>query len=109
MTGVSFMLPFVVAGGILIALSFALGGIYVTEASASGTLGGALFQIGAKSAFALMVPALAGYIAYSIASRPGIAPGMVGGMLAASLGRVSLAASWRASWPATARMRSTAG
>ncbi|ANJ73719.1 fructose-specific PTS transporter subunit EIIC [Ralstonia insidiosa] len=86
MTGVSFMLPFVVAGGILIALSFALGGIYVTEASASGTLGGALFQIGAKSAFALMVPALAGYIAYSIASRPGIAPGMVGGMLAASLG-----------------------
>lgn len=86
MTGVSFMLPFVVAGGILIALSFALGGIYVTEASASGTLGGALFQIGAKSAFALMVPTLAGYIAYSIASRPGIAPGMVGGMLAASLG-----------------------
>ena len=86
MTGVSFMLPFVVAGGILIALSFALGGIYVTEASASGTLGGALFQIGAKSAFALMVPVLAGYIAYSIASRPGIAPGMVGGMLAASLG-----------------------
>ncbi|NMV40223.1 PTS fructose transporter subunit IIC [Ralstonia insidiosa] len=86
MTGVSFMLPFVVAGGILIALAFALGGIYVTEASASGTLGGALFQIGAKSAFALMVPALAGYIAYSIASRPGIAPGMVGGMLAASLG-----------------------
>ena len=49
-----------------------------------GTLGGALFQIGAKSAFALMVPALAGYIAYSIASRPGIAPGMVGGMLAAT-------------------------
>lgn len=86
MTGVSFMLPFVVAGGILIALAFALGGIYVTEDAARGTLGGALFQIGAKSAFALMVPVLAGYIAYSIASRPGIAPGMVGGMLAASLG-----------------------
>jgi len=86
MTGVSFMLPFVVAGGILIALSFALGGIYVTEDAARHTLGGALFQIGAKSAFALMVPVLAGYIAYSIASRPGIAPGMVGGMLAASLG-----------------------
>lgn len=86
MTGVSFMLPFVVAGGILIALAFAFGGIYVTEDTARGTLGGALFQIGAKSAFALMVPALAGYIAYSIASRPGIAPGMVGGMLAASLG-----------------------
>jgi PTS system fructose-specific IIC component len=86
MTGVSFMLPFVVAGGILIALAFALGGIYVTDPAASHTLGGALFQIGAKSAFALMVPVLAGYIAYSIASRPGIAPGMVGGMLAASLG-----------------------
>lgn len=86
MTGVSFMLPFVVAGGILIALAFALGGIYVTDDAASGTLGGALFQIGAKSAFALMVPVLAGYIAYSIASRPGIAPGMVGGMLAGSLG-----------------------
>ena len=72
MTGVSFMLPFVVAGGILIALAFALGGIYVTEDAARGTLGGALFQIGAKSAFALMVPVLAGYIAYSIASRPGL-------------------------------------
>lgn len=86
MTGVSFMLPFVVTGGLLIALAFALGGIYVYEESNAGTLGYALFQIGAKSAFALMVPALAGYIAFSIADRPGIAPGMVGGMLAASLG-----------------------
>ncbi|CAH0439690.1 PTS fructose transporter subunit IIC [Ralstonia pseudosolanacearum] len=86
MTGVSFMLPFVVAGGILIALAFAVGGIYAADDAARGTLGWALFQIGAKSAFALMVPALAGYIAYSVASRPGIAPGMVGGMLAASLG-----------------------
>ncbi|MGA4287474.1 PTS fructose transporter subunit IIC [Ralstonia nicotianae] len=86
MTGVSFMLPFVVAGGILIALAFAVGGIYADDDAARGTLGWALFQIGAKSAFALMVPALAGYIAYSVANRPGIAPGMVGGMLAASLG-----------------------
>ncbi|QKL55837.1 PTS fructose transporter subunit EIIBC [Ralstonia solanacearum] len=86
MTGVSFMLPFVVAGGILIALAFAVGGIYAAADAARGTLGWALFQIGAKSAFALMVPALAGYIAYSVANRPGIAPGMVGGMLAASLG-----------------------
>lgn len=86
MTGVSFMLPFVVAGGILIALAFAVGGIYAADDAARGTLGWALLQIGAKSAFALMVPALAGYIAYSVASRPGIAPGMVGGMLAASLG-----------------------
>jgi PTS system fructose-specific IIC component len=86
MTGVSYMLPFVVAGGILIALAFALGGIYVYDDSHKGTLGWALFQIGAKSSFALMVPILAGYIAYSIADRPGITPGMVGGMLAASMG-----------------------
>lgn len=86
MTGVSFMLPFVVAGGILIALAFALGGIYAFDDSHKGTLAWALFQIGAKSSFALMVPILAGYIAYSIADRPGIAPGMVGGMLAGSLG-----------------------
>lgn len=86
MTGVSYMLPFVVTGGLLIAIAFALGGIYVSEASQQGTLGHALFQIGAKGAFALMVPALAGYIAYSIADRPGITPGMVGGLLAADLG-----------------------
>ncbi|AUH50435.1 PTS fructose transporter subunit EIIBC [Chromobacterium sp. ATCC 53434] len=86
MTGVSFMLPFVTAGGILIALAFALGGIYAFDDAHKGTLAWSLFQIGAKSAFALMVPILAGYIAYSIADRPGIAPGMVGGMLAAGLG-----------------------
>jgi len=86
MTGVSFMLPFVVAGGLLIAISFALGGIYAFDDAHKGTLAWALFQIGAKSAFALMVPVLSGYIAYSIADRPGITPGMVGGMLAASLG-----------------------
>ncbi|MBX9348032.1 fructose-specific PTS transporter subunit EIIC [Chromobacterium vaccinii] len=86
MTGVSFMLPFVTAGGILIALAFALGGIYAFDDAHKGTLAWSLFQIGAKSAFALMVPILAGYIAYSVADRPGIAPGMVGGMLASSLG-----------------------
>jgi len=86
MTGVSYMIPFVVTGGLLIAVAFALGGIYAFDDSHKGTLAWALFQIGAKSAFALMVPALAGYIAYSIADRPGIAPGMVGGMLASSLG-----------------------
>lgn len=85
MTGVSFMLPFVTAGGILIALAFALGGIYVKDPSNAGTLGYALFQIGANGAFTLMVPALAGYIAYSIADRPGITPGMTGGMLAMSI------------------------
>ncbi|CAB5719060.1 EIIBC-Fru [Delftia tsuruhatensis] len=86
MTGVSFMLPFVTAGGILIAMAFALGGIYVHDDAHQGTLGWTLFQIGAKGGFALMVPALAGYIAYSIADRPGIAPGMIGGMVASSMG-----------------------
>ena len=86
MTGVSFMLPFVVTGGLLIALGFALGGIYVYEDAFKGTLGWTLFNIGAKASFALMVPVLAGYIAYSIADRPGIAPGMAGGMIAGAIG-----------------------
>ncbi|MEG3083022.1 fructose-specific PTS transporter subunit EIIC [Sphingomonas sp. PB2P12] len=86
MTGVSFMLPFVVAGGLLIALAFALGGINANADSQAGTLAHTLFTIGSKGAFTLIVPALAGYIAYSIADRPGIAPGMVGGLLAANLG-----------------------
>lgn len=85
MTGVSFMLPFVVAGGLLIALAFAIGGIDAMAPGNAGTLGYALGEIGAKGAFALIVPALAGYIAYSVADRPGIAPGMIGGMLAANL------------------------
>ncbi|QQN74643.1 fructose-specific PTS transporter subunit EIIC [Croceicoccus sp. YJ47] len=86
MTGVSFMLPFVVAGGLLIAMAFALGGIDANAEAAEGTLAHALFRIGAEGGFALIVPALAGYIAFSIADRPGIAPGMIGGMLANSLG-----------------------
>ena len=83
MTGVSFMLPFVVAGGLAIALSFVFG---INAAEQEGTLAAALMQIGGSSAFALMVPILAGYIAFSIADRPGIAPGMIGGMLASNLG-----------------------
>lgn len=86
MTGVSFMLPFVTAGGLLIALAFALGGIYAFDDAHKGTLAWSLFQIGAKAGFTLMVPALAGYIAYSIADRPGIAPGMIGGLVAANMG-----------------------
>ncbi|WP_329845286.1 fructose-specific PTS transporter subunit EIIC [Stenotrophomonas sepilia] len=85
MTGVSFMLPFVTAGGLLIALAFALGGIYAFDDAHKGTLAWSLFQIGAKSGFILMVPALAGYIAYSIADRPGIAPGMIGGLVAVNM------------------------
>jgi PTS system fructose-specific IIC component len=80
MTGVSYMIPFVVAGGILIALAFAFGGINAN--TATGTFGYNLFQIGANAAFALFVPILAGYISYSIADRPGLAPGMIGGVLA---------------------------
>ena len=83
MTGVSFMLPFVVAGGILIALGFAIGGIYVYKVP--GSFGETIFSTG-KAAFALFVPVLGAYIAYSIADRPGIAPGMVGGLLAVSNG-----------------------
>lgn len=85
MTGVSFMIPFVVLGGLLIALGFALGGIYVYEDVHKGTLAGNLFWIG-KAAFQLMVPVLAGYIAFSVADRPGIAPGMVAGVIADSVG-----------------------
>ncbi len=83
LTGVSFMIPFVVAGGVLIAISFAFG---IEAFRNEGTFPAALMEIGGGSAFALMIPILAGYIAYSIADRPGIAPGMVGGMLAASGG-----------------------
>jgi PTS system fructose-specific IIC component len=86
MTGVSYMLPFVVAGGLLIAIAFALGGIYAGDDAHKGTLAWGLFQVGAKAAFALIVPVLAGYIAFSIADRPGLAPGMVGGMVAAAIG-----------------------
>ncbi|MBB3185165.1 PTS system fructose-specific IIC component [Halomonas fontilapidosi] len=83
LTGVSFMLPMVVAGGLLIALSFVFG---IEAFQEEGTLAAALMQIGGGTAFALMVPVLAGYIAYSIADRPGIAPGMIGGMLASEIG-----------------------
>ena len=92
MTGVSHMLPFVVAGGLLIALGFAIGsfmfgeqGIYIYKEEYAGTLGQTLFQIG-KDAFAMFVPVLGAYIAYSIAGRPGIAPGMVGAYIAANTG-----------------------
>lgn len=84
MTGVSHMLPLVIAGGLLIALAFAVGGIHAGDAT--GTLGWALMQIGGATAFKLYVPVLAGFIAFSIADRPGLAPGLVGGMLSASLG-----------------------
>ncbi len=82
MTGVSHMLPLVVAGGLLIALAFAFGGI-----NAEGPFAQALMKIGGGSgAFGLFVPVLAGFIAFSIADRPGLAPGLVGGMMAIATG-----------------------
>lgn len=83
MTGVSHMLPVVVAGGLIIALSFVFG---IEAFKEEGTLAAALMNIGGGSAFALMIPVLAGFIAFSIADRPGLAPGLVGGMLASSIG-----------------------
>ena len=84
MTGVSYMLPVVIAGGLAIALAFAIGGIYAGEQK--GTLAAALSLIGGGTAFHLFVAVLSGFIAFSIADRPGIAPGLVGGMLAQTLG-----------------------
>ncbi len=83
MTGVSHMLPLVVAGGLCIALSFVFG---IEAFKEQGTLAAALMQIGGDSAFTLMIPVLAGFIAFSIADRPGLAPGLIGGMLASTLG-----------------------
>jgi fructose PTS system EIIBC or EIIC component len=88
MTGVSYMIPFVVAGGILIALSFALGGaVAVTETDVyeNFSIAALLFKIGG-TAFSMLVPILAGFIAYAMADRPGIAPGIVGGIIANEIG-----------------------
>ena len=84
MTGVSHMLPLVVAGGLMIALAFAIGGINAGDQE--DTLGAALMKIGGSAAFALFIPILAGFISFSIADRPGLAPGLIGGFLAANLG-----------------------
>ncbi len=86
MNGVSHMLPFVVGGGVLIALGFLIDTI-AGNANVGGTFGftnpiaSVVFWIG-KAAFAFMLPILAGYIAQSIADRPGLLPGIVGGYLA---------------------------
>lgn len=83
MNGVSFMIPFVVAGGIAIAISFIFG---YDAFEQEGTLAAYLMGIGGGAgAFGLMIPILAGYIAYSIADRPGLAPGMIGGAVAMQL------------------------
>lgn len=83
MNGVNYMLPFVIAGGILIAISFAFG-IHAADPDSNSynKLAGALSKIGGDTAFQLMVPALSAGIASSIAGRAGFAPGLVGGTLA---------------------------
>ncbi|MCX8729967.1 PTS fructose transporter subunit IIBC [Gilliamella sp. B2969] len=85
LTGVSYMLPMVVAGGLIIALSFAFGSFEIVDGVQKLIGEPHLAQIGGL-AFSLMVPLLSGYIAYSIADRPGLAPGLVGGLLAVSTG-----------------------
>lgn len=87
MSGVSNMLPFVIGGGILIAIGFLFGvNAHDPNDSSYNIIAEALNTIGSGNAFALMIPVLAGFIALSIADRPGFAPGMVGGMMAASSG-----------------------
>ncbi|GAA1049221.1 PTS fructose transporter subunit IIABC [Arthrobacter russicus] len=101
LTGVSYMIPFVAAGGLLIALGFLLGGYEITKVADDVVLqnslwnlpdgglyiylGAIAFKIGALS-MGFLVPALAGYIAYGIADRPGIAPGFTAGAVAVFMG-----------------------
>lgn len=95
MSGVSHMLPFVIGGGILVALAFLVDTLCGYGATAGGNFGSAtplsafLKYVGGMS-MGLMVPVLAGYIAYSIADRPGLAVGFTGGLLAAN-GNAALA------------------
>lgn len=85
MSGVSHMLPFVIGGGILIAIAFLLGDFTIDPANfGMNTPLAAFFKSIGGVAFGLMLPVLAGYIAYSIADRPGLAVGFVGGMLAST-------------------------
>ncbi|WP_243299048.1 PTS fructose transporter subunit IIABC [Bacillus litorisediminis] len=87
MNGVSHMLPFVVGGGILIAIGFIFGiTSHLPGDENYNRFAEALNTIGGGNAFGLMVPVLAGFIAMSIADRPGLAPGMVGGFMAAQGG-----------------------
>ncbi|QXE36392.1 fructose-specific PTS transporter subunit EIIC [Streptomyces sp. GMY02] len=93
MSGVSYMVPFVAAGGLLIALGFAIGGYTINKAPSVAehfvwtdhtSWAALLFQIGGL-AFSFLVPVLAGYIAYGMADRPGLVPGFVGGSIALTI------------------------
>ncbi|AWL42383.1 MULTISPECIES: fructose-specific PTS transporter subunit EIIC [unclassified Streptomyces] len=93
MSGVSYMVPFVAAGGLLIALSFAIGGYEIAGAKSvadhfvwgeADSWAALLNQIG-SAAFGFLVPVLAGYIAYGMADRPALVPGFVGGAIALTI------------------------
>ncbi|GAA3979553.1 fructose-specific PTS transporter subunit EIIC [Streptomyces plumbiresistens] len=93
MTGVSYMVPFVAAGGLLIALGFAIGGWEINKAPSVmehfswtqvDSWAALMFQIGGV-AFGFLIPVLAGYIAYGMADRPGLVPGFVGGMISSQI------------------------
>lgn len=85
MSGVSHMLPFVIGGGILIAIAFLLDDFGINPSNFGKNIPiAAFFKSIGEIAFGLMLPVLAGYIAYSIADRPGLAVGFVGGMMAAN-------------------------
>ncbi|MFJ5102572.1 fructose-specific PTS transporter subunit EIIC [Streptomyces sp. NPDC088554] len=93
MSGVSYMVPFVAAGGLLIALGFAIGGYTINKAPSVAehfvwtdhvSWAALLFQIGGM-AFGFLVPVLAGFIAYGMADRPGLVPGFVGGSIALTI------------------------
>ncbi|MFJ6295086.1 fructose-specific PTS transporter subunit EIIC [Streptomyces griseoviridis] len=93
MSGVSYMVPFVAAGGLLIALGFAIGGYQINKAPSvmdhfvwtqTDSWAALLFQIGGV-AFGFLIPVLAGYIAYGMADRPGLVPGFVGGAIALTI------------------------
>src|ERR671932_706911 len=123
LTGVSYMIPFVAAGGLLIALGFLFGGYQIVSTDPSSAAGnsyalnwvlnitffnlphiapteglndgfwgylGAVCTVLGQAAFGFLVPALAGYIAYAIADRPGIVPGFVVGAVSVSVGAVFL-------------------
>ncbi len=85
MNGVSYMIPFIVVGGLLIAISLSLGGQQTPEGIQipEGSFWKTIESIGSAS-FTFMVPILAGFIAFSIADRPGLAPGIIGGYIAAN-------------------------
>lgn len=94
MTGVSYVIPFVAAGGLLIALSFALGGYQIADApkvtnqfavTSMHSWAALLFQVGSLG-MAFLVPVLAGFVAFAMADRPAIAPGFIGGAAALAIG-----------------------